>query len=138
MTWPQVYLIGSLRNSQIPIIAEAIRDREFQVFDDWFSAGPHADDAWRDHHRNQGLSLPQALKMPAAKNIFEFDKRHLDAASIAILAMPAGRSAHLELGYMIGKGKTTFVLLDNPERWDVMYGFCDGVATSLPKLLEML
>ena len=138
MTWPLVYLIGSLRNPQIPIIAESIREREFRVFDDWFSAGPHADDAWRDLHRNRGYSLPEALEMPAAINIYEFDKRHLDLASVAVLALPAGRSAHLELGYMIGLGRTTLVLLDNPERWDVMYGLCTGVATSLPKLLEML
>ena len=38
--------------------------------------------------------------------------------------MPGGKSAHLELGYMIGRGKRCFVLFDKePERWDLMYQF---------------
>ena len=38
--------------------------------------------------------------------------------------MPAGKSGHLELGYMIGQGKPCFVFFEEePERWDVMHQF---------------
>jgi hypothetical protein len=42
--------------------------------------------------------------------------------------MPAGRSAHLELGWILGKDKPGFVLVEKGvERWDVMYKFATGV-----------
>ena len=48
--------------------------------------------------------------------------------------MPAGKSAHLELGWVIGKGKKGFIVLDNPDRWDVMYLFADGVFAGFEEL----
>jgi hypothetical protein len=53
--------------------------------------------------------------------------------------MPAGRSGHLELGYMKGRGKKTYVLFDKePERWDVMYRFADAVCFSNDELIKAL
>ena len=41
---------------------------------------------------------------------------------------PAGKSCHLELGYLLGRGKRGYILLDKePERWDIMYRFATGV-----------
>ena len=57
--------------------------------------------------------------------MFEFDHHHIDRADIGVLIMPAGKSGHLELGYMIGQGKPCFIYFEEePERWDVMYQFC--------------
>jgi len=120
-----IYIIGSLRNEKIPVIAKEIRKEfNFEVFDDWFSPGPEADDFWRKFEKTRGSTYKEALRNYAAKHIYEFDKTHIDRADIGILIMPAGKSAHLELGYMIGQGKTCFVLFDKePERWDLMYQF---------------
>lgn len=120
-----IYLIGSLRNAEIPHIANKIRKlTEFEVFDDWFSPGPEADDFWRNYEKIRGSTYKQALKNWAGKHIYEFDKYHIDRADIGIMVMPAGKSGHLELGYMIGQGKKCFILFDEePERWDVMYIF---------------
>ena len=42
--------------------------------------------------------------------------------------MPCGKSGHLELGYFLGSGKRGYILFDGePERWDVMYQFADGI-----------
>jgi hypothetical protein len=38
----------------------------------------------------------------------------------------------------LGQGKPGYILLDNPERWDVMYQFADGVFEHLEDLLERL
>ena len=40
----KIYTIGSLRNEKVPLIANALRDAGHEVFDDWYGAGPEADD----------------------------------------------------------------------------------------------
>lgn len=133
-----IYLIGSLRNPTVPTIAKRLREEGLDIFVEWYAAGPNADDCWRDYEKGQGFSYIEALSRPAAKNVFDFDKRHLDAASTVVLCLPAGRSGHLELGYSIGKGKKAYILLDDPERWDVMYQFATGIFTNLEELVEEL
>lgn len=133
------YLIGSLRNPQVPVIANALRAVGLEVFDDWFGAGPEADDHWMAHEKGLGRSYGQALDAPAAWNVFRFDQRNILARDGVILAMPAGKSGHLEFGYAIGSGKPGYILFDQePERWDVMYRFATGVYFSLPALIEEL
>ena len=134
----KVYLIGSLRNPEVPEIANKIRELGFIVFDDWYAAGPEADDKWRDYEKARGHTYREALKGLAADHVYQFDRKHLKACDIAILYLPAGKSGHLELGWAIGKGKRGYILLDNPERWDVMYQFADGVFHSFEELQEEL
>ena len=74
----------------------------------------------------------------AANHVFHFDLKHLDDSDVAVLFLPAGKSGHLELGYVLGKGKRGYILLDNPERWDVMYKFAHGVLHSFEELEEEL
>lgn len=127
----QVYLIGSLRNARVPQVGQYLRTvHGFNVFDDWHAAGPEADDCWQAYEKARGRTYAEALAGAAAQNVFAFDKRHLDASDAAVLVMPAGKSGHLELGYMAGQGKTTAILLaEEPERFDVMYNFA-GLVTS--------
>lgn len=129
-----IYLIGSLRNPQIPIIAQQLREDGHEVFDDWYAAGPQADDRWRDYEIARGHSFLQALRGHAARHVFAFDREHLQRCDTAILILPAGKSGHLELGIALGQGKSGFVLVDDPERWDVMYQFATGVFDNLETL----
>lgn len=130
-----VYIIGSLRNEKIPHIANEIRKLGFEVFDDWFSPGPEADEFWRKYEKIRGSTYKQALNNWAGKHIYEFDKFHIDRSHIGILIMPAGKSGHLELGYMIGQGKKGFVLFDEePEKWDIMYQFATAVCFNFDEL----
>lgn len=134
-----VYLIGSLRNPQIPVIADNLRSSGIEVFDDWFAAGPTADDAWRDYEQARGHNLAQALDGYAAGHVFEFDKFHLLRASAVVLAMPAGKSGFLELGWSLGRGKPGYILLGGePDRFDVMFKFAHGVFTNVDDLVERL
>lgn len=133
-----IYLIGSLRNPEIPQIARTIRAAGHDVFADWYAAGERADDAWRDWEKGQGYTFAEALYRPAATNVFNFDYKHLDDSSCAVLVLPAGKSGHLELGWLLGTGRPGYILLDNPDRWDVMYRFATGVYTSLDRLLFAL
>ena len=130
----KIYLIGSLRNPEVPKIAKRIRELGFEVFDDWYAAGPEADDKWRDYEKARGHTYKEALKGFAADHVYKFDLKHLNECDMAVLHLPTGKSGHLELGYVIGKGKIGYILLDNPERWDVMYLFARGVFHSFEEL----
>lgn len=135
----QIYLIGSLRNEVVPEVAKRLRAAGFDVFDDWFAPGPEADDFWRKYEKKRGHTYGEALNGWAAKHIYEFDKHHIDQSHIAVLLMPAGKSGHLELGYMLGQGKPGYILFDaEPERWDVMYQFADGVFFNIDGLINEL
>jgi nucleoside 2-deoxyribosyltransferase len=134
-----IYLIGSLRNKNIPELGKKIRKKGFEVFDDWFSPGPEADDFWRKYEKVRGSTYKEALNNWAAKHIFEFDKFHIDRADIGIMLMPAGKSGHLELGYMIGQGKPCYILFDEePERWDIMVSFAKDIYFKEEDLLKEL
>jgi len=134
-----IYLIGSLRNPEVPKLAKVLRDEGYDVFDDWYAAGPRADDHWQEYENNRKHSFQEALNGFAAQHVYNYDKKHLDRCDIAILMMPAGKSAHLEFGYMIGQGKKGFILFDiDPERYDVMYNFATGVCMSDNELLDSL
>ena len=134
----KLYLIGSLRNPEVPKMAQEIRELGFDVFDDWYAAGPEADDKWRDYEKARGHTYREALKGLAADHVYQFDLKHLNECDIAVVCLPAGKSAHLELGYVIGKGKKGYILIDNPERWDVMYLFAHGVFHSFEELKREL
>src|SRR5438034_1270844 len=123
-----VYLIGSLRNPEVPKIASRLREAGLEVFDEWYAAGPTADDCWRDYEKARGNSYLEGLSGLAAKHVYSFDLRHLDRSEAALLVLPAGKSGHLELGFAIGKGKPGYILLEpGVDRWDVMYQFATGL-----------
>jgi nucleoside 2-deoxyribosyltransferase len=134
-----IYLIGSMRNEKIPSIAIELRKHGYEVFDDWFAPGPEADLYWQNYAKQRGQTYQEALYDHHAQHVFAFDKYHLDRADCAVLVMPAGRSGHMELGYMVGKGKPAFVLFEEePDRYDVMYQLATAVTFSIDDLLHYL
>ena len=134
-----IYLIGSLRLNGVREFAEELRGLGFDVFDDWHAAGPAADDIWQAYEEHRGRTYLEALKGYHAKHVFELDERHLNRATIGVLLLPGGKSAHLELGYMLGQRKRGYILFDKePERWDVMYQFATGLFTNKQDLFAEL
>jgi hypothetical protein len=134
-----IYIIGALRNPEIPKFANELAALGFEAFADWYSAGPDADDFLRDYSKARGLNYKQTLQSYAARHIFEFDKFHIDRCDAAVMLMPAGKSGHLELGYAVGSGKLGYVLFDKePERVDVMYQFATEIFFDRGELLAKL
>lgn len=81
------------------------------------------------------------LKMidhPVAVAGFAADFEAMQRADTVVLILPCGRSAHLELGWAIGAGKRTAVLLDDPVTPELMYRAVDYLAPSLFDLLGWL
>ena len=71
-----IYIIGSLKNKNIPIIGNKLRKdmgEEVEIFESWYSPGPDADDFWRDYEKAKGLTYKEALNSWAARHVFEFD-----------------------------------------------------------------
>lgn len=135
----RIYLIGSLHNAKIPQIAKLLREEGHEVFDDWHAAGPDADKLWRDYETGRGRSYREALgELNATKN-FEFDERHLRWANTGILVMPCGRSGHLELGWVLGRGVEGHILLEpDHSTWDLMYRFANGVWFDTDELIAAM
>lgn len=134
-----VYLIGSLRNPEIPRIARKLKTAGIDTFADWFAAGERADDSWQAYEQSQGVGYIEALKRPAAQNVLQFDKRHLDVAKAVVLALPAGKSGFLEFGRALGQGKPSYILIDKePERWDVMPALATDVTNDIDELIGWL
>lgn len=135
----RIYIMGSLRNPMIPQVGNALRAEGHFAFDDWWGAGKRADDAWRVYEKIRGRSYREALKGIAANHVFNLDKCYLDYCDTGVLVMPAGKSAHTELGYLIGQGKRGYVLFDKePKRYDVMTLFANGVFFDVKDLVEEL
>ena len=134
----KLYLIGSLRHAGVRELAAELRRLEFDVFDDWHAAGPEADDIWRDYEKQRGRSYLEALDGYHAKHTFALDYKHLSESEVAVLALPCGKSGHLEFGWHLGHNKRGYILLDNPDRWDVMYQFATGVFADKEELFKEL
>ena len=135
----RIYLIGSLRNrAGVQKVADSLRFDGHEVFDDWLAPGPDADDQWKEYEETRSRTYEEALQGYAAQHIYEFDKFHIDRADVGVLAMPAGKSGFLELGYMIGRGKRCYILMDKPDRWDVMMIFATKVVFNTDDLLRCI
>lgn len=139
-----VYLIGSLRNPRIPALAASLRSRlseHDEVFDDWYAAGPEADDFWKTYEQERGRDYTEALKGHSARHVFEYDKSHLDRCTHAILVLPAGKSGHMEIMYAAyGVGAKAAILLepDADPRWDVMYQFVPTILNNDEEIVDWL
>lgn len=92
------------------------------------------------------------LEHPRAVEGFKKDFDAMQRCSTCVLVLPCGRSAHLELGWFVGKGKLTAILLsDEPGAGkphpppgeamvvpELMYKMVDYIAPSLFDLLGWL
>ena len=118
-----IYVIGSLKNPQVPELGNYLRNAGFEIFDDWYGAGPTADQCWQEYEQGRGRTYKEALDGYASRHIVQFDHTHLKRCDGAVLILPAGRSGHMELGFVLGQGKPGFILFDQEQdKWDQMYG----------------
>ncbi len=136
---PSIYVIGSLKNERIPLVANMLRAVGWDVFDDWYGAGSDADDHWQAYEKTRGRNFKEALAGRAAQHIFQLDEQNIDRCGAGLLVMPAGKSGHIELGVFVGQKKPRYILLDGePERYDLMYNYATQVFLSVDEMLAAL
>lgn len=75
---------------------------------------------------------------PAARAGFDADFAAMQKADTFVLVLPCGKSAHLELGWAVGQGKRTAVLLEDPIEPELMYRMVDHLSPSVHELLGWL
>lgn len=139
----KVYLVGSLKDQYVREVANALRDADYEVFDDWHASGPDADAHWQRYEKSRGRAYVEALKAPFGRNSFEFDVSHLASSAAAVAVCKPNRlpgtSSIAELGYMRALGKPTFILLNGePFEWELMVQLVGKFILSIPELLEEL
>ena len=78
-----------------------------------------------------------SLEHPIAADGFHADMNALRSADACVLVMPCGRSAHLELGFCVGAGKPTAILLADGEP-ELMYGMVDFLTPSLGEVVDWI
>lgn len=138
----RLYVIGSMRNERVQDVSSLLRSAGIEVFDDWHSSGPESDVYWQKYEEARGRSYIEALRGLYARHVFEFDLHHLKTCDAAVLVAPCGRSAYLELGWMLGQDKPGFILLEEArgglDRWDVMFQFATSVVDNTEDLISAI
>lgn len=85
------------------------------------------------------LDAVSALEEPKVVRAFQEDRRWIDWADAVVLLLPCGKSAHLEAGYAVGRGKKLVIFGEFPKgELDVMYGFANYLARNVDELEESL
>lgn len=136
----KIYVIGSLRNKGVPDFVNKLRKLGFDAFAEWHGAGPRADQYIYEYHKALGRDYKQSVQSAAAQWVFQFDFNNLNDADLAVILMKAGKAAHIEAGYMIGKGKPVYAYFPEgyPSRMDVMYNFLTGMFDNERELFTAL
>jgi nucleoside 2-deoxyribosyltransferase len=82
-----------------------------------------------------------ALNHGPAQAAFASDKVALDRCDCGILVLPSGRSAHLEAGYLAGKGVPVLTFAEmsiEPELMQLLLGPPERICTSIAELFQRL
>ena len=114
----KVYVASSWRNRRQPSVVEYLQGCGHEVYDfrhpvagndgfNWAEIDPE----WERWTPRQFLD---ALTSDIACSGFRLDAHALEKADAVVMVMPCGRSSHLELGWAVGAGKLTAILLDGP------------------------
>lgn len=139
----KIYLASSWRNKFQPSIVSRLRRDGFDVYDfrnppksSRFQSWGLVSKNWQSWTKQDYL---QALKHPIAVEAYYSDFNAMKQADVCVLLLPSGRSAHVEAGYMKGKGKPVYVLdLDENPATELMYKIFDGIFLSYGDLKRKL
>jgi nucleoside 2-deoxyribosyltransferase len=136
----KVYVASSWRNKQQPLVVEELKKEGFEVYN---FRNPEPGDTgfhWSDISEDWKSWTPEqfiiALNHPISELGYNKDMVALNEADIVILVMPCGRSSHLELGYAVGSGKWTAILLsDEQVEPEMMYRMASKVFVDVDNLV---
>ena len=136
-----IYVASSWRNLIYPDVIDAFR-RAGISFYDFRNPEPgntgfkwtEIDEQWRFWSM---AAYIRALDHPVAVEGFELDYNALNKCNGCALINPCGKSAHLELGYVLGQGKPGAILLDSGEP-ELMYKMAPYLCTTIDELVTVV
>lgn len=140
-----VYVASSWRNYLQPAVVAVLRASGIDCYDFKNPAPEKSGFSWKSIDPNWQQWTPQqwrdAIGGPIAKEGYALDKGGMDKADACVLVLPAGRSAHLEAGYMAGQGKPVFTLAlakEEPDLMTLLLGPPEYLCTSMVELMDCL
>ncbi len=139
----KIYVASSWRNPRQPGVVAALHRAGHDVYDFRAPSPGQPGFSWSEIDPDWQTWTPEkfrrALRHPAAKRGFSFDVRALAAADATVLVLPCGRSAHLELGYAVGRGQRTFVLCDSTlDQPELLYLMATRICLDIAEVIEEL
>jgi hypothetical protein len=123
----KVYVCSSWRNEHYPAVLAELREAGHQVWD-WRNPptggnGFRWQDAGAEDYQHGDKISPQSwrslLMSPIAQAGFASDLSGMNWCDVGVLLHPCGRSAHLEAGWIAGRGKKVHVLAPEPVEPDL-------------------
>ncbi len=146
----KIYLASSWRNEEQQALVKTLRYLGHEVYDfknpkegdvgfSWKQVGYDNDFiANGDVTQNHITTYLEALKKPRAIEGFNSDNDAMNWATMFVLLLPCGRSAHLEAGWAAGAGKETHVILSTKKfEPELMYLLCDKIHPNIEAFLEV-
>lgn len=135
-----IYVASSWRNEHQPPVVAALREAGCEVYDFHDPAEDEDSLSWRDVYQSRCWSPSRTARvlwgvggeasLSAAEN-FASNVRALERADAVLLVMPCGTSAHAELGWAVGAGKRTAILLLDYCEAELMWKMADDVLLSI-------
>jgi len=136
----KIYVASSWRNLAQPGIVAALRALGHEVYD--FKNPKPGDNGfhwsaidgdWKQWTPN---AYRRSLANPIAESGFTSDFDAMKWADSCVLVLPCGRSAHIEMGWCVGAGKRTCILMMDQQEPELMYKMVDCIATSMDELFD--
>jgi hypothetical protein len=135
----KIYVASSWRNEHYPEVVRALKAvSSFDVYDfreDGFSWSDAGVDGQQLYNADQMNAIH---RLPECRRGFDRDITHVNQAEATVLVLPAGRSAHLELGVAIGRGQYTVIYMPEPEPPDLMWAAANRIVGTVTELLLAL
>ena len=134
----RVYVASSWRNHDQPFVVSELRRGGFDVYDFRHPAPGDNGFHWSEIDRGwthwSPLQYIKGLEHRLAKDGFKKDFDAMKSCGAFVLVCPAGRSAHLELGWAVGARKATAIYLPEPQEPELMYKLADYICTDIESL----
>jgi hypothetical protein len=137
----RIYVASSWRNDMQPVVVSELRRRGHQVFDFRDASAGVSPFRWTDGNADDSGWSPVEQQVAWMRSdvraAFHRDMSALSQSEATLLVAPAGRSAHLELGWAAAAHQKTAVLLAEGQP-ELMYGMVDAVCTSVSELCAVV
>lgn len=142
-----IYVASSWRNPKYEEVLSKVKDRfgSANVYDfknpfpgDRGFGWSQIDKEYKTKWASDYDAYRQALDHFEAEHGFGLDMAALEKADVCLLVLPCGKSAHLELGFAVGEGKFTVVLLEHETNFEpeLMYKMCSRICIATEEALD--
>ena len=141
-----IYVASSWRNLAQPEIVGALREAGHTVYDFRNPSPGETGFQWSEIDPDwlglSGSAFRDALAHPIAVAGYGSDFAAMEVADCCVMALPCGRSAHIEAGWFVGAGKPLYILLAGEYHSqfepELMYRMATAICVSLDELVALL